>query len=175
MSNIEYRLVIKFFTWKGLNATKISKELDSVSTKMMLRPTAPSPSQLLDLKTQDMASKIHLKRTVHPPLQLMKIFKPWNAPKWVIGKSVRRLAHRLGIPTITVYEIMSNQFLDMKEVSTRWVRKLFTPIQRANRVDCCQELLQENQVNPDNCFDRIVTGDETCLYYYDLLGEQEAR
>ena len=30
MSNIEYRSVIKFFTRKGLNATEISKELDSV-------------------------------------------------------------------------------------------------------------------------------------------------
>ena len=30
MLNIEHRTVIKFFTWKGLNAIKISKELDNV-------------------------------------------------------------------------------------------------------------------------------------------------
>ena len=30
MSNTEYRPVIKFFTQKDLNATEISKELDSV-------------------------------------------------------------------------------------------------------------------------------------------------
>ena len=30
MSNIKYRAVIKLFTQKGLNATEISKELDSV-------------------------------------------------------------------------------------------------------------------------------------------------
>jgi transposase len=30
MSNIEHRAMIKFFTRKGLNATKISKELDTV-------------------------------------------------------------------------------------------------------------------------------------------------
>ena len=29
MSNIDHRAVIKFFTRKGLNATEISKELDS--------------------------------------------------------------------------------------------------------------------------------------------------
>ena len=30
MSNIEYPVVIKFFTQKGLNTTEISKQLDSV-------------------------------------------------------------------------------------------------------------------------------------------------
>ena len=30
MLNIEHRTVIKYSTWKGLNTTKISKELDSV-------------------------------------------------------------------------------------------------------------------------------------------------
>ena len=69
---------------------------------------------------------------------------------------------------------MSN-YLDTKKVSTKWVPKLFIPIQRANRVDCCQELLQENKVNPDNCFDRIVTSNETWVYYYDRLSQQEAK
>ena len=55
--------------------------------------------------------------------------------------SLHHLACELAIPTtITVYEIMSNH-LGMKKVSTRWGRKLLTPIQHVNRVDCCQELL----------------------------------
>ena len=63
----------------------------------------------------------------------------------------------------------------MKKVSTRWIRKLLTPIQRDNRVDYCQELLYESEVNLDNYFGRIVTGDEMWLCYYDLLSEQKAR
>ena len=47
-----------------------------------------------------------------------------------------------------------------------------TPIQRANRVDCCQELLQQNEVNPAKFFDCIVTGDESC---YDPLRQLEAK
>ena len=58
--------------------------------------------------------------------------------------SVRRLAYESAIPTTTVYQIMS-QYLGMKKFSTRWVGKLLTPIQRANRMDCCQELLQEGE------------------------------
>ena len=63
------------------------------------------------------------------------------------------VAYELPIPTTTIYEIMSNH-LDMKKVSTRWVPKLLT---RINRVDCCQELLQGSEVNPDNYFHCIVT------------------
>ncbi len=69
---------------------------------------------------------------------------------------------------------MINQ-LGMKKVSTRWVPKLLTPIQRTNRVDCCQELLQESEESPTNFYDRIVTGDKTWVYYYDPLSQQEAK
>ena len=74
--------------------------------------------------------------------------------------SIRRLAEELLIPKTIIHEIMDNQ-LGMKKVCTRWILKLLTSIQRVNRVDCCQELLQESEVNPDNFFDSIVTGDES--------------
>ena len=41
--------------------------------------------------------------------------------------------------------------------------------------DCCQELLEESEVNSDNCFDRIVTGDETWIYCYDPLSQRKAK
>ena len=78
--------------------------------------------------------------------------------------SVRCLAYALAIPTTTVYETMSKH-LSMKKVSTRWISKLLTPIQCANGVDCCQELLQESEGNLDNAFDRSVIGDEIWVYY----------
>ena len=40
---------------------------------------------------------------------------------------------------------------------------------------CCQGLLQESEGNPDKLFHRIVTNDETWVYYYDRLSEQEAK
>ena len=39
----------------------------------------------------------------------------------------------------------------------------------------CQELLQESEVNPDNFFDSIVTGDESWIHHYDLLSQLEAK
>ena len=122
-----------------------------------------------------MASKIHLERTIHPPSPLIKTLKP-------VGRIlirdrqvyVLRLAYELPIPTTAVYEIMSNH-LGMKKISTRWVAKLLTPIQHANRVNCCHELLENREINPDNYFDRTVTGDETWVYYYDRLSQQETK
>ena len=89
--------------------------------------------------------------------------------------SVCRLAYKLAISTIiTVYEIVSNH-LSMKKVSTRWTPKLLKPIQCANRVGCCEELLQESEVNPDNYFHCIVTSDEIWVSYYDSFSEEEAK
>ena len=89
--------------------------------------------------------------------------------------SLRRIAYELIIPTTTVYEIISNH-LGMKKVSTRCEPALLTPIQHANRVDRCQELLQESEVNSDNnYFHRIATGDEIGLYCYDRLSQEKAK
>ena len=88
--------------------------------------------------------------------------------------SIRRLGEELAILKTIIHEIMDNQ-LAMKKVCTRWVPKLLTPIQRANRVDCCQELLQRGKVNPVKFFDCIVTGDEFWIHYYDPLSQLEAK
>ena len=62
-----------------------------------------------------------------------------------------------------------------KKVCTQWVLKSLTPIQRANRVDCCQELLKQSDVNPAKFFDFIITGDESSMHHYDLLSQLEAK
>ena len=63
----------------------------------------------------------------------------------------------------------------MSKVCTRWLPKLLTPIQHMNRVQCCQELLQEIDANPVKFLDRIVTGDEFWIYHYDPLTQQQAK
>ena len=68
-----------------------------------------------------------------------------------------------------------NNHMGMKKICTRWVPKLFTPIQRANRVDCGQELLQQSEMNPVKLSDCIVTGDESWTHRYDPLSQLEAK
>ena len=87
--------------------------------------------------------------------------------------SVRRVAYKLVVPKTIIHEIMDNQ-LGMKKVCTRWILKLLTLIQRANHINCCQELLQQSEVNPTKFFDCIVTGDESWIHHYDPLSQLDA-
>ena len=86
--------------------------------------------------------------------------------------SVHSVAYELDISKTTIHEMMDNQ-LSMKKICTRWIQKLLTPTQRANSVNCCQELLQESEVNSVNFFDSIVTSDESWIHHYDLLSQLE--
>ena len=67
-----------------------------------------------------------------------------------------------------------NHHMGMK-VCTRWVWKLLTLVQRANRVGYCQELLQQSEVNPAKFFDYIVIGDESWIHHYDPFSQLEAK
>ena len=87
----------------------------------------------------------------------------------------RQLSTRPVAEELTIIHGIMNNRMGMKKVCTRWVPKLLTPTQRANHVDCCQELLQESEVNPENFFDSIVTGDEFWIRHDDPLSQLEAK
>ena len=88
--------------------------------------------------------------------------------------SVRRVADELTISKTSLYEITSD-YLGMEKVFTRWILKLLTPLQRADRVNCCEKLLENCNQDPTEFFSRIVTGDETWIHHYDPLSQQEAK
>ena len=136
MLNIEHRTIIKFSTWKGLNTTKISKELDNV-----YKDSAPSYRTVAKWVAQFNDPERGFEdalRMDHP--STITVEENIEVVERIVMRdrqiSIRRLAEELAI----IHEIMNN-YMGMKKVYTRWVKKLLTPIQRANRVDCCQELL----------------------------------
>ena len=63
----------------------------------------------------------------------------------------------------------------MKKVYTTWVPKLLTPLGHVNRVDCCEELLENCNQDSTGFFGRVVTEDETRMHHYDPLKHQEAK
>ena len=144
-------------------------------TRTLLHRTALSPIGWLSSRIQNVPSKI-APRMGHP--STITTQENIEAVERIVMRnrqvSVRRLAEELAIPKTIIHEIMDNQ-LGMKKVCTRWILKLLTPIQRANRVDCCQELLQQSEVNPAKFFDSIVTGDESWIHHYDPLSQLEAK
>ena len=50
--------------------------------------------------------------------------------------------------------------------------KNMTENQKQTRVDCCRDLTQMAQADPD-FFERYITGDETWVYYYDPESRQQ--
>ena len=131
MSNIQHRAVIIFFTRKGLNASKISKELENV-----YKDSAPSYCTVAKWVAEFNDPEHGFEdapRMGHP--STITANENIEAVERIVMRdrqiSIRRLAEEL----VIIHEIMDNQ-LGMKKVFTRWRPKLLTPIQRANRVHC---------------------------------------
>ena len=144
-------------------------------TRTLLHCTTLSPSGCLSSRIQNVASKMHSEWASHQPsitdenIEVVERIVMRNR-----RISIRRLAEELAIPKITIHEIMNNH-MGMKKVCTWWILKLLTPIQRTNSVDCCQGLLQQSEVNPDNFFHSIVIGDEFWIRHYDPLSQLKAK
>ena len=174
MLNIEHRAVIKFFTRKGLNTTEISKKLGNV-----YKNSAPSHRTVANWlagfndpeRAFEDALRMGRSSTTIADENIEAIQRIAMRDRHI---SIRRLAEELTIPKTTIYEIINNH-MSMKKVCTPWVPKLLAPIQRANRVDGCQELLQESEVNSAKFFDSIVTGDESWIHHYAPLSQLEAK
>ena len=170
MLNIDHRVVVKFFIQNGLNTTEISKELDDVH-----KDSAPSyhtvAKRVIEFKDPEHgfanAPRMDCPSTITADENIEAVERIVMRNRQI---PIRRLAKELPI----IHEIMKNQ-LGTKKVCTRWVPKLLTPIQRAIRVDCCQEFLQQSEVNPEKFFDCIVTGDESWIHHYDPLSQLEAK
>ena len=174
ISNTGHRAVIKFFTRKGLNAIEISKELQNV-----YKNSAPSyctvSKWVAEFKNPEHgfkgAHQMGCPSTITADENIEVVERIVMRDRQI---AVRCVAEELAIPKTIIHEIMNNH-MGMKKVCTRWVPRLFTPIQCANRVDCCQEFLQQSEVNSGKFFDSIVTGDESWIHHYDSLSQLEAR
>ena len=173
MSNTECRAVIKFFIRKGLSAIEITKELTDV-----YGDSAPScrtvEKWVAELKDPTQVFR-DAPRNGRPPTVMTN--ESIRAVEEVVMRdrqiSVRRIADELGISKTSFYEIM-NDYLGMKKVCTRWVPKLFTSLQRTNRADCYEELLENCKQDSVGFFDRIMMRVEMWIHHYDPLSQQEA-
>ena len=174
MSNTEYRTVINFFIQKGLGTTEIAKALTDVSghsalsyrTVMKLVAEFNNPTRTFEDPL----------RSVRPTTTLinLSIRAVEEIATYDQQISVRHVADKLDISKTSVDEIISD-YLGMKKICTRWVLKLFTLVQRANQVNCCEELLENCNQDPSGFSGRIVTKGETWIHYYDSLSQQEAK
>ena len=79
---------------------------------------------------------------------------------------MKKIAASVDISTGSWHKILTEQ-LGMSRVCCRWVPRLLTVLQKQNRLAKCQEILERYREDRDNFLNRIITGDQTWLHYYD--------
>jgi hypothetical protein len=79
---------------------------------------------------------------------------------------VREIAEECNISIGSSHDILATN-AEMYRVVSRFVPRLPTQDQTDSRVAICQEILDRNS-EEENVLKRIITGEETCVYGYDV-------
>ena len=80
--------------------------------------------------------------------------------------SVDFIAESVGISIGSAHSILRENMM-MKKVSARWVPRMLSDVQKADRAETSPSLLSLFNENPDNFISRYVTVDETWLHHFD--------
>ena len=80
--------------------------------------------------------------------------------------TTREIAETMAISIGSVIEILHHR-LGMSKISSRWVPRLLTKQMMATRRDLSLVVLNKFDQAPEKFLQRIVTGDEICLYLHD--------
>ena len=79
--------------------------------------------------------------------------------------TVRDIARKVGISLLTA-QLILKKHLKVGKIFARWVPHLLTDEQNRQRVKVAKKLLQMFQTCDKKQFANVVTGDETCVYYF---------
>uniref|UniRef100_A0A8C3CC15 Transposase n=1 Tax=Cairina moschata TaxID=8855 RepID=A0A8C3CC15_CAIMO len=86
--------------------------------------------------------------------------------------SIRMIADDLSIPQTQIFEMVKEN-LAMRKVCTKFVPRVLSEEQKANRKVICQDLLHHVNEEPD-FLDNVVTGDDTWVFEYDPESKRQS-
>ena len=80
--------------------------------------------------------------------------------------SAKSIAEQLGISREQLGSII-HEYLDMRKPSAKWVPKCLNTVQKLQRCQSSEQILEFFRRDPNDFLSRLVTMDETWLYHYD--------
>ena len=86
--------------------------------------------------------------------------------------TIDQLHHETDISVGTIYKILHKD-LNMSRVAAKFVPKILKPEEKTRRIAICLEWISEVQADP-TVIDRIITGDETWVWCYDLETKKQS-
>jgi histone-lysine N-methyltransferase SETMAR len=170
---VEYRAVIKFLTKEGVSAPIIHERLVKV-----YQDQSPSYRTVTRWAGEFARGRESIEDDPHPgrPIEVTNE-KFCNAVEKLVMEDrrikVREIAGEIGISTGSVESILHEK-LGLIKVCARWVPRMLSPVQRADRVAISRANLDLFNDNPEEFLFRVVTGDETWLHYYDPETKQQS-
>jgi [histone H3]-lysine36 N-dimethyltransferase SETMAR len=162
----EQRAVIKFFSKLGKNATEIEADLKKVYGESTL-PYRTVAWWVAEFR-RGRESLEDDPRSGRPPSAVTdeNIQKAEKLVKEDRRIKVKQLEEALGIGAPAIDAILHDH-LGLSKLCARWVPRLLTREQKEFRASASLELLHHYDRDPSDFRCRLVTGDESWIYWYD--------
>lgn len=173
MDKFKYRAVIEFLHLKGCSPADIQEEMHSV-----YGISCPSRSSIYFWIAEFKRGRTSISNepvTGRPPTEIVSENVDL-VEKIVLSDrrlKLKEIAEESGLSKTTVYRIIK-EHLGMNKISARWIPKLLSAVQKEQRMKCAQSFLNLCADHPQSIFDRIVTGDETMVLYFDPTSKRES-
>ena len=87
--------------------------------------------------------------------------------------TVRMIAEQVGIDWQTVWQIITEE-LRMQKICAKMVPKLLSDDQKAQRMQVCEDTLQNIENDPE-LLTKVITGDETWVFEYDPETKRQSK
>jgi [histone H3]-lysine36 N-dimethyltransferase SETMAR len=163
--NFEHRSVIKFLTKEGIAPKDIRQRLvNAYGDHAPPKSTVEWWAAEFKRGRQSIEDEPRSGR----PVEVMTP-ENYDAVKQLVVTdrrlTVRRIAETLDISRRSV-EIILHEKLGISKVCARWVPRMLTPEQKADRVEASKDLLAVYESDPAEFCAQIVTGDETWIHHW---------
>ena len=87
--------------------------------------------------------------------------------------TVRKVSQQVDCSVGTVNSII-HESLNMKRLCARWIPKMLSECQKAQKVESCWRFVQRLQREGEDFLSRIVTADETWISLYELESKEQS-